>query len=96
MAEDCLKCKAKQRLLYSVVKFASSGAEEEGLVQMRGGVYIDTLDGLMRLTPAQKIKLPFSNIKAILDTEGELLYFVAPAEKSLFLLMYPEYATWNL
>jgi hypothetical protein len=83
-------------LLYTVVHFETSGEEEEGLVQMRQGIYLDTLDGLMRLTPGQKLKLPFSQVKGILDTEGEQLYFIHDTERSTFLLLYPEYATWNL
>lgn len=93
---NCPKCQTKFNLLYTVVHMPTSGAEEEGLVQMREGVYLDTLDGLVRLTPAKKIKLPFSNIKALLDAEGPILYFLAEAERTLFMMLYPEFVTWNL
>ena len=84
-------------LLYTVVHFASTPeGEAEAVVQMRGGIYLDTSEGLMRLTPAQKIKLPYSQIKTILDTEGDVLYFVADADRTTFMMLYPEYETWNL
>jgi hypothetical protein len=92
----CSKCKAKQRLLYSVVQFADPDLLGEGQVQMRGGVYVDTLAGLVRLTPAQILTMPFGQIKSILDAEGDILYFTASADKSVFLNLYPEYAAWNI
>jgi len=92
----CAKCKVKQQLLYSVVRFADSESQGAGQVQMRGGVYVDTLDGLMRLTPGQILNMPYGQIKIILDTEGDILYFTEPSTKVDFLTQHPEYAAWNI
>lgn len=92
---DCAKC--KHHPLYPTILLSDSVDDVYVSVKFREGIYLDTSQGLTRVLPGQKMQLSYTALNEILIAEGRaVFYFLGESEHSTFLLLYPEYTTWNL
>lgn len=92
----CQKCGATYIPPYSTVAAAADGDELRAIVKMRAGVYIETVAGKRRLTPAESIELPYAMLINILQQEGAIFYFRHGADRATFKLVYPKFANEDL
>lgn len=83
--------------MYTTVSLSSEQAgDSRGIVQLRKGVMVDSSHGKRRLMPNEVVQLSFGALSQVLQQEGAIFYFHKITEKTLFLLAYPEYASWDL
>lgn len=92
---ECTNC--KHHPLYPTITLSDGVGDVYAEVKFRQGVYLDTPDGLTRVLPSSRMKLSYTALKEILVAEMEaIFYFIGQSERSFFIEIYPEYATWNL
>lgn len=91
---ECSKCKHKQ---LSTVVHVESESGPVVAIKTRGGFYLDSSAGLMRVVPAGRYEFAFSVLHDILIAENwAVFYFVRDQDKADFIADYPEYASWSI